>query len=128
MPQAMIADTEPCRTEMFIKYVPAGEHTAALEAQTEAHEKAIGIAQDEWLDKFVNLRSTQGEEIEKLQREVEDLKEALYPFGLYATALKGREPMNTVHRIGHQAITAGAFQDARETLKLDETPPKEKDK
>lgn len=113
----------PSHAEEWVK-------ASALEAQAEGHKDVLRGYRKRWENErageFNRLVDRHAADIASLQQEVEDLKEALYPFGLYATALKGREGRNTVLRIGHQSIAVSAFREARETLKLDETPTEEK--
>ena len=98
------------------------KHSSALAAQAEEHAKDQGEISLNWVKHVANTDALHADELSALREQVEDLKEVIWPFALYATALKGREAMNTVHRIGHQAITVSAFREAREILKLDETP------
>ena len=99
-----------------------------LEAQAEEHRVQLTENDIVRLEQLARIKAQHSTELATLRQEVEDLQEVLWPFALYATALKGREAMNTVHRIGHQAIAVSSFREAREILKLDETPEEEEPK
>jgi hypothetical protein len=49
---------------------------------------------------------------------IEDLKEALTPFALFASALDGFDPTKSVRTIGVQGIRGSAFHHAAEVLSL----------
>jgi len=49
---------------------------------------------------------------------IEDLKEALSPFALFASALDGFDPTKSVRTIGVQGIRVSAFNHASEVLSL----------
>jgi len=62
-------------------------------------------------------------EYRKLINELEKLQDALAPFGLFASALDGLDPMKKVRVVGNQAINVSAFRNAAEALGLNSELP-----
>lgn len=68
------------------------------------------------MDEFKGGYWVEYADLVKLQYEVERLREILWPFAVYASALKGRDGLDVVHEVKQQSIKVFVFRAAAEAV------------